>query len=127
MPPVSQRRYDLHVTRNVVIAKSNGSWAGIMLEVSTGPALIDNNVVITSGADGAFFESDSNNATVVQNFGAVVEAYSSGNASVCNGGTGNTSARCGAALNLGGCGTRSYNVGDHQPPSNVSWLSYATT
>ena len=111
-----------------MVAKSSGSWAGIMLEVSTGPALIDTNVVITSGADGAFFESDSNNATVVQNFGAIVEALGdpgSGNTSSCNGGTGNTSAACGAALNLGGCGTRRYNVGDVSGPQpNVSWLSY---
>eukprot|EP01050_Picozoa_sp_SAG11_P030511 SAG11_NODE_9062_length_948_cov_0.769140_2_plen_72_part_00 len=38
-----------------------------MLEVSTGPALIDNNVVYTTGRSGGIFESDSNNATIVQN------------------------------------------------------------
>ena len=46
------------------------SWlvgAGIMLEVSTGPALIDNNVIFTTGGQGGIFESDSNNATIVHN------------------------------------------------------------
>ena len=41
--------------------------AGIMLEVSTGPALIDNNVIFATGGQGGIFESDSNNATIAHN------------------------------------------------------------
>ena len=35
--------WNLRVSRNVVIATSNQSYTGIMLEISTGPALLDNN------------------------------------------------------------------------------------
>jgi hypothetical protein len=112
--------WDLHVTRNVVIATAEGSWAGVMLEVSTGPALIDNNIIITSGGSGGIYESDSNNVTVVQNL-------------VVNTAPNNSSF---SALNLGGCGGRSYNVGEYEPGTceyagrgwacdyQVSWLSY---
>ena len=41
---------------------------------------------------------------------SIVEAFGSGNTS--------------AALNLGGCGGRSYNVGEYESASNMSWLSY---
>ena len=40
--------WDLRISRNVVVSHSDGDWAGIMLEVSTGPALLDNNVIFTT-------------------------------------------------------------------------------
>ena len=59
--------WDLRISRNVVVSESGGTqdadwartgdWAGIMLEVSTGPALLDNNVIFTTGAQGGIFES----------------------------------------------------------------------
>ena len=58
--------WDLRVSRNVVVSESKSDWAGVMLEVSTGPALIDNNIILTTGASGGLFEAASNNATIVQ-------------------------------------------------------------
>ena len=94
--------WNLRVTRNIVIATANSSWAGIMLEVSTGPALVDNNVIATAGgsnggAAGGIFESDSNNVTIVQNL--ILD-------------TGSTDA---AAINFGGTGNRDYNIGVWEP------------
>lgn len=80
------------MSRNVVVSRSGGpkdaDWAGIMLEVSTGPALVDNNVIITTGSQGGIYESDSNNVTIAQNL-------------VLN--------DAGAALYLSGTGGRHYN------------------
>ena len=88
-----------------------------MLEVSTGPALLDNNVIFTTGAQGGIFESDSNNATIVHNL-------------VMN--------PAGAALYLSGFGGRSYNCRQvdgeggnggeactgPMSADDVAWLSY---
>ena len=107
--------WDLRISRNVVVSHSDGDWAGIMLEVSTGPALLDNNVILTTGASGGIFESDSNNATIVQNL-------------VAN--------PAGAALYLSGTGGRHYNCRQVDLPGegeacsgplsadDVSWLSW---
>ena len=51
--------WDLRISRNVVVSQSGGAkeadWAGIMLEVITGPALLDNNVIFTTGAQGGIY------------------------------------------------------------------------
>ena len=109
--------WDLRVSRNVVVSQSQSDWAGIMLEVSTGPALLDNNVVFTTGGQGGIYESDSNNATIVHNL-------------VMN--------PVGAALYLSGTGGRHYNCvqvdgeggngGEActgpMSADDVAWLSY---
>ena len=109
--------WDLRVSRNVVVSQSQSDWAGIMLEVSTGPALLDNNVIFTTGGQGGIYESDSNNATIVHNL-------------VMN--------PVGAALYLSGTGGRHYNCvqvdgeggngGEActgpMSADDVAWLSY---
>jgi len=107
----------------VVVSESGGpteaDWAGIMMEVSTGPALLDNNVIFTTGGSygGGIFEADSNNVTIVHNL-------------VMN--------PAGAALHLSGYGGRSYNCRQvdgeggnggeactgPMSADDVAWLSY---
>ena len=44
--------YNVRFSRNIIVGHRDNDWGGLMLEISTGPALIDNNVIITSGAAG---------------------------------------------------------------------------
>ena len=115
--------WDLRISRNVVVSESGGSkdadWAGIMMEVSTGPALLDNNIIFTTGGTygGGIFEADSNNVSIAHNL-------------VMN--------PVGAALHLSGYGGRSYNCRQVDgeggnggeactgplSADDVAWLSY---
>jgi hypothetical protein len=115
--------WDLRISRNVVVSESGGpkdaDWAGIMMEVSTGPALLDNNVIFTTGGTygGGIFEADSNNVSIAHNL-------------VMN--------PVGAALHLSGYGGRSYNCRQVDgeggnggeactgplSADDVAWLSY---
>jgi len=98
--------WNLRISRNTIVSQRVGDWGGIMLEVSTGPALVDNNVIISAFRPGTFFaagyqggiyESDSNNATIVQNLVSVYGWNSSDKFIISR----DVSTHTGAALNMG--------------------------
>lgn len=91
----------------------------MMFEVSTGPALVDNNVIITTGRQGGIYESDSNNVTIVQNL-----VLNPTGAAIYLGGTGGRHYNCRQVDGEGGQGGEA--CSGPLSAANVAWLSYGT-